>query len=454
MRVRIKRFKRRWDRWRGVIGTPWFFYNVLVLILEWMATVVSLVSSRVGLFLEGRRISSRAQKELFSLRQNFQNCVICFISSAGEYEQALPVLERLEQKYSLVSVLIFFSNSGMKFAQKRGEKRPYICAPIDRTTTWQPLLTGLRPDVCLVVRHELWPAFLWSAQQLCPIFLIDITTPHHQAQSGFKHYVSKKLKHWLYGYVSHIMAVEEIDAQALAPYVTKSSRLQVVGDTKYDRVIERMSRFKGEHPDVQKLKSLPAREPLGLRFFIIGSAWQQDVEVVCQAYKEFMKARRPARDWRIIIVPHDLSKENLQLLNATVARYGLSSQTMSQGIADGNAEAIIADKMGILAELYAVGHMALIGGAFHHRVHNVLEPAAHGLYIACGPRYKTSREAISLVEQGLLKVVNNDKELCAWWQQVETLADERHLALVNFLQQQCGAANRIVTEIEKYLVRR
>ena len=440
-------------RWRTAVLTPWSIYNFLVFALECFCLILSRVSRRMESFLEGRNIDKLELKRLIGLRQNFQNCIVCFISSAGEYEQALPVLERLERKYSVVSILIFFSKSGISFATKRGEKRPFMCAPLDRTTLWLPLLKSLRPDVCLIVRHELWPAFLWSAQQLCPVFLIDVTTSHHRDKQSIKQQISTRLKKWLYSYISHIMIVDEKDALNLSPLLTKATRTHVVGDTKYDRVLERSIHNKSKQTDILQLKFLASQEASKLRFFIIGSAWQQDVEIVCRAFKKFRESGLVRYEWRIIVVPHDLSAENMKLIIESIRLSGFSERSMSQGISNLHAEFIIADKLGILAELYAIGNMALVGGAFHHRVHNVLEPAAHGLYIACGPRYKTSREAILLAEKGLLKVVANEQDLCAWWEQMEFLIDEPHLELKSYLKQQSGASDKIASEIENYLVR-
>lgn len=51
---------------------------------------------------------------------------------------------------------------------------------------------------------------------------------------------------------------------------------------------------------------------------------------------------------------------------------------------------MVIDRVGFLSELYGACHLAFVGGALHHKVHNVLEPLCYGLPIAFGPRYHTS----------------------------------------------------------------
>ena len=72
---------------------------------------------------------------------------------------------------------------------------------------------------------------------------------------------------------------------------------------------------------------------------------------------------------------------------------------------------LIIDGMGLLAEFYGCADLALVGGGIHNRVHNVLEPAVRGLYLSYGPRYHTSKEAIGLVNDDLVTVVDSDAKL-------------------------------------------
>jgi 3-deoxy-D-manno-octulosonic-acid transferase len=60
---------------------------------------------------------------------------------------------------------------------------------------------------------------------------------------------------------------------------------------------------------------------------------------------------------------------------------------------------VLVDRVGVLAALYGAGTMAYVGGGFGRAgLHSVLEPAAWGLPVVFGPRWRESRDAAVLLE--------------------------------------------------------
>ena len=65
------------------------------------------------------------------------------------------------------------------------------------------------------------------------------------------------------------------------------------------------------------------------------------------------------------------------------------------------ADVVIVDRVGVLGDLYSLASVAYIGGGFHSAgLHSVLEPAAFGAPVLFGPRYRMSRDAMLLLENG------------------------------------------------------
>src|SRR5207245_7733006 len=65
------------------------------------------------------------------------------------------------------------------------------------------------------------------------------------------------------------------------------------------------------------------------------------------------------------------------------------------------APVIVVDRVGILADLYALADVAFVGGGFHRAgLHSVLEPAVVGVPVTVGPHWHMSRDATLLVERG------------------------------------------------------
>jgi len=57
---------------------------------------------------------------------------------------------------------------------------------------------------------------------------------------------------------------------------------------------------------------------------------------------------------------------------------------------------LIIDSIGLLSSLYALADLAVIGGGFGAGIHNLLEPAAHGVPMISGPNIGRFREAVAL----------------------------------------------------------
>src|SRR5690606_25877580 len=94
----------------------------------------------------------------------------------------------------------------------------------------------IRPNSIFVVRYELWLGFLEIARRYGSLYLIDVNRGDDAAPSKSKHW----LRRFLLGYFRYIFVVSESDGEFFrSNYGIDQDRLAVVGDTKYDRVLER-----------------------------------------------------------------------------------------------------------------------------------------------------------------------------------------------------------------------
>ena len=94
-----------------------------------------------------------------------------------------------------------------------------------------------------------------------------------------------------------------------------------------------------------------------------------------------------------------------------------------------------------LFELYGVAHATFVGGALHHKIHNVLEPAIFGCHIAHGPRYHNQKEAKWLVEKGFSTVATADKDVTRW---IRSLPEHTNPKLVKNIRSLLGATEHIL----------
>lgn len=402
-------------------------------------------------YMKDRRVEKHTYDLWKSRRNGKKKGVVFFVSSAGEYEQAKPIIDRLEKAGSIDVQVFIYSESGMEYIRVRNELISIHKAPHDTLSNWRKIFTVLRPDVCVVVRHELWPGFLASSYLYSSAILIDATE-----SLGLKNkWLARNLKSRILRFFSKIYVVGESEADFFCDILFQErANIKIVGDTKYDRVKERDLLNTKETDSIRsKLEEIfPSYKRL-----VVGSGWHRDIEVSLDAMR-CLKSDDNIKKWQLVIAPHDISGDMISWIESTIIKRGLDvclfskiSDCSSSSFKKDLPPVLIVDTMGILAELYELGTLAFVGGALHHKVHNVLEPAIKGLFLAYGNLYKNSREAEILAEEGLVQIITNHNEFKTWWLKYinigQTERDDRLLSKVNAL---CGAADKITSDISLF----
>jgi len=123
---------------------------------------------------------------------------------------------------------------------------------------------------------------------------------------------------------------------------------------------------------------------------------------------------------------------------------------------DHDYDVLIVDKIGLLANLYRLGMAAFVGGSFTQKVHNVLEPAAHGIPVIVGPKISSQAEAVHLAASGGAVIVNSSEELVTLL--LRLVNDEDYRSEIgrlakSFVGKHLGATQKTVDIIQNYLSR-
>ncbi len=384
-------------------------------------------------------------ESLHAARHQKKWSVLFFCSSAGEYEQAKPLARIFQEERDAFVLIVFGSASGVRFASAQGEEARFILAPWDQPREWAKLFAAIQPNLTVIVRYELWPAFLREASLAGPVYLIDGV----QSESLRRSRLSRWLWRQLLETISHIFVVGEEDRAFYKSYLARAEGdLSLVGDTKYDRVLERMEERATKR---QKITETLSQFTRGHRILLLGSAWPDDLIALLQVYQH---VREVCPTLKLIIAPHDVSEQMAQRMLGMLKQAGLSAcQTSRVGLdaASESDDVLLVDQIGLLPEMYALADVAWVGGAMHHRVHNVLEPSCWGLYVCFGPLYKTSQEAKALVQRGLAKVIHDGAEFAHWFLSLDLGSRPPHKALWEAVEAERGASRRILKRIEQDL---
>ena len=195
---------------------------------------------------------------------------------------------------------------------------------------------------------------------------------------------------------------------------------------------------------------------------VAGSTWASDEAVLLRAMD---RIRQDVQDVRLVVAPHEPTPDHMARLLQELAALGWRTATLTDvEIDDGasgpprdgpSADAVVVDRVGVLAHLYGVASVSFVGGGFHdHGLHSVLEPAAARTPVAFGPRHGNSRAAADLVEVGGAKVAKNPVELSAillQWLQNEASRKRAAGAAFEYIQRHRGASERTALRLERII---
>lgn len=312
--------------------------------------------------------------------------------SVGEGLQAKPVLESLRaERPSWQLMYTHFSPSAERLASHLPvDVHDYL--PLDRPSDVRLALEAVRPTALVFSKLDVWPELtLGAARANVRLGLISATVSPGSSRLRWPTRV------WAapaYAALDRVGAISEDDADRLLALGARQERVSVTGDTRYDSVTERAERLdRGRDPIIR----LTAHQ---VPFTVVaGSTWPPDEEVLLGALADTLLQVPGAR---LVLAPHEPHPDHLAGIAQQARALGLPRPTrLSQLEGDDRSPIVVVDRVGLLADLYALADVAYVGGGYHRAgLHSVLEPAVFGVPVIVGPAWRNSRDAALLLERG------------------------------------------------------
>ncbi|MEO8238826.1 MAG: glycosyltransferase N-terminal domain-containing protein [Flavobacterium sp.] len=406
-----------------------FLYNLVISIAGFFLKIIALFSPKIKLFVEGR-------KNVFAILEEKikpSDKTIWFHSaSLGEYEQGLPVIEKIKEKYPSHKIIVtFFSPSGYEVRKNNTVADITIYLPLDTKKNAKRFLKSVHPELVFFIKYEFWLNYLKELKtNKIPTYLISGI--FRDSQMFFKWYggfYRKALETFTYFFVQNESSKEKIEAIGFHNVI-------VSGDTRFDRVNAILERD-NSLDFIQTFKNNQTT-------IIIGSSWPKDESLLITYINQ------TSENIKFIIAPHNIKADQILNLKSQITKSTLLfSEKENKNPADYNV--FIIDTVGILTKIYSYGTIAYVGGGFGNPgIHNILEPATFGIPIVIGPNYSNFAEATELVNLGGCMVISNQEELNQTFDQFIT--DENFLKTKgqickSYIQDNKGATNRIMTVI-------
>ena len=408
-----------------------FLYNLIVQVADFLLKIVALFSPKIKLFVEGRK----SIFEILESKINATDKTIWFhAASLGEYEQGLPVIDRIKEKFpNHKIVLTFFSPSGYEVRKNNTVADATVYLPLDTNKNARQFLFIVRPEMAFFIKYEYWPNYLSELKKIgTPTYLISGI--FRKNQLFFK---------WYGGFYRTALNtftcffVQNESSKKLLLELGQTNVL-VSGDTRFDRVTSILEKD-------NTLDFIEAFKNDTLTI-VVGSSWPKDEYLIVDFINQ------TTEKIKFIIAPHNIKEEQIQeLKNSISKKVVLFSEKATKTLVD--FDVFIIDTIGILTTIYSYADIAYVGGGFGNPgVHNILEPATFGVPIVIGPNFSHFAEATAVVNMGGCISISNKTELVDAFSNLivnEDIRDEKGHICSTFVEMNKGATAIIMKNLNK-----
>lgn len=400
------------------------FYSLGIHIYGGLIQLAALWNKKASKWVSGRRMFWSKLPEIPKNKE-----VVWFhCASMGEYDQGLPVMERYVENFPGTFLLVtFFSPSGYE-AIKDNSIADHTCyLPLDTRSNAKRFINHFHPAKAFFVKYEFWLNYIdVCSKSSCDLY--GLSAVFRPDQRFFQWY-GGRFRSMIQKF-DHFFLQNDKSAQILATH--DHYNYTVTGDTRYDRVLDRV-KLKEKNPLFEKW-SISKRNIL-----VIGSSWPKDEEILYPLINDIENSTA------VILAPHEVDSEHIDKIISNLSVPFQRYTDLEKGqVIEMSTKIIILDCIGVLANAYKYGTLAYVGGAFGKGLHNILEPASFGLPVVFGPNYQKFPEAKEFIDAKIGKSIN-DADSCSI--ALNTFAQDKNSEkkVLDFMRDKSGATVRVIS---------
>lgn len=405
-----------------------FLYNLGILVFGFAIRAASLFSPKAKRWVEGRKNWRETLDSIpKSDKISWFHC-----ASLGEFDQGLDLMFTLKARDpSCLIVVSFFSPSGMDHYQKRNNCVDYaVYLPLDTPSNAAEFMEKLKPKYAVFIKYEFWANVVFSAQKQ-GVVLLSVATLLRKDQVYFKFhggFFRKVLRSFDYFFVQN-------KETAGLLHSIQITNVEITGDTRFDRVLANRAGTIEKSNYISLENEIFSTFLEGEKAIIFGSSWREE-EVLLLALLASGCTRK------IIVAPHDVKEENSVRLMDSMGNKAIRFTAFSDYR---QQQVLILDTIGHLSIAYRFGDIAVIGGGFSGKLHNILEPLAFGLPVIFGPKVSKFPETEHPLLDGFAFKVASASEFLEVLGTIQENSTDLSLSASLYIEQNTGATYSIST---------
>lgn len=366
-------------------------YNLLINVaVVLLAPFYMIKLWRRGNWLRGFR--QRFGRYDAKVKQSITNRHVMWIHavSVGEVNLVVRLIDELGIRLPNLKVVVSTTTTtGMAEIRRRLPAHVQkIYYPIDRRKWVQRALGTIHPEAIVLVEAEIWPNYLWRAQEMgVPTFLVNARI----SDSSFRGYQRfGKIFRGLLQRIDRVCCPSESDAQRLRELGCRQEALHVVGNMKFDTAAPEGNRKLNVRALLRQIGV-----PSDALIIVAGSTHDGEEALLAKA---FLGLKSRFDNLFLIVVPrhHERGREAGRAIKSkgisVIYRRGIRDRETQP---KGRYQCLLVNTTGELRFFYEVADVVFVGKSLTAKGgQNPIEPAALGKAIVVGPHMQNFRAII------------------------------------------------------------
>ena len=299
-------------------------------------------------------------------------------ASMGEVMAADAVIDHLFQILPGCAIILStVTEHGHQLAEKQLLGKVHcVYAPIDFTPSVRRSMRILRPDIVVFMETELWPNWIMTAYRM-GIKMILINGRISRRSIG-RYLKIRPMMSNLLSHMGGFSMIQEGDAARISQMGAPSSRIEVNGNAKYDRLMHQTDETVRQ--SVERLLGSKINRPV----LLAGSIRQEEYRMVIDVFE---KLQRAFPNLLLILAPRHLGR--IADIQRELSLRGIGFQNRTSLCPNDHAisaSVVVLDTMGELHACYRIADVVFCGGSLVPKGgQNVMEAAIWGKPVLFGP---------------------------------------------------------------------
>lgn len=373
-----------------------FFYNLLTYLLLIPYAVYWLIRA-----LGNRSYLDRLGQRFGWGFPKIDRCIWIHAVSVGEVQAALPLIRVLRKRFPQRQLLVttVTPTGAARVRAVFGDSVHHCYLPLEFPMAVNGFFEAVNPDVALIMETEIWPnLYRACGVRDVPLILVSARISPRSIPGYWKFLplIRDTLSHGII-----IAAQSQSDADRFRSLGASAERTWVTGNIKFDVELP---------PQIEQQGAALRSGLFGDRPVWIAASTHDGEEQIVLAAHKILREQFP--DLLLILVPRH--PERFSMVRERAQKYGFKVVSRTEGIAcSASTSVFLGDTMGEVPLFYSASDVAFVGGSLVPvGGHNILEPAAQGVPVICGPHLFNGQDIADMfIGLKACRIVQTQEEL-------------------------------------------